>query len=134
MKEVSMKQVIFFLVLGLVNVARATTITCSGSGKVLTTQFNAKTTGRYMTELSFGDVSSPAQLPGQMAVDVQFNEPGTVSINRQINSYSGIYNSGEDSIGFWVTQAFDLNGKYLYDVKNVFGMNRKALGDCKVTE
>ena len=129
-----MKQIIFCLVFGMVTVASATTITCSGSGKVLTTQINAKTTGRYMTELSFGDAKSPTQLPGQMTVDVQFNEPGTVSINRQINSYSGIYSYGDDSIGFWVSQAFDLNGQYLYDIKNVFGMNRKALGDCKITE
>jgi len=124
----------FILALSFVSQSQATVIKCSGQGKTLETQFVAAANGVYKADVYFGENGLSAQkLKGSIAIDVQFSPPGGVSVNHHVNSYSGVYSDGGNTIGFWLVQVFDLNGKYLFDFKNVFGMNTKALGDCKLS-
>jgi len=126
----------FFILTSVVlNSVQATTLKCQGRDQILVVHFDGKISGLKNANYSFDtfdNQKTPVNVSGEMKVDVLLSAPGEVDMLHQVNSYSGSFQNGEDSVGFWLSQAFDLNGQFAFEYKNIFGMNRKALGTCNI--
>ena len=123
-----------------------TTVHCQGadSSTQLVTSFSLEASafqadrlGGKSTELKtsveLGTAGAMEQLSQQMTIKVTVWPKGTLKAKEEVRSYEGHYVTPNLKTGFSVAQSVDADGN-ITDIKNVFGLNGKAVGTCAVTE